>query len=238
MLATFESILPVFLLILAGNVLRRLPLIDQGGWRGLEQLGYWFLYPTLLFVTILNADFSGLEIDAMMAALLCAVLAMCALTSALWPLLRLFGLVTSGQFSSVYQTAVRWNAFIALAVAQKIFPPEGMAVVALAMAVIIVPINLASVAVVTRFAHREMDWPKLGRNILTNPLILTCFAAIGLRFAPFGLYAPITEALDLAGRAALGMGLVAIGAGLRPEDLLRPSFALVLPVVLNCSFRC
>ena len=236
MLATFESILPVFLLILAGNVLRRLPLIDQGGWRGLEQLGYWFLYPTLLFVTILNADFSGLEIDAMMAALLCAVLAMCALTSALWPLLRHFGLVTSGQFSSVYQTAVRWNAFIALAVAQKIFPPEGMAVVALAMAVIIVPINLASVAVVTRFAHREMDWPKLGRNILTNPLILTCFAAIGLRLAPFGLYGPITEALDLAGRAALGMGLVAIGAGLRPEDLLRPSFALVLPVVLKLLF--
>ena len=45
MLATFESILPVFLLIVAGNLLRRLPLIDQGGWRGLEQLGYWFLYP-------------------------------------------------------------------------------------------------------------------------------------------------------------------------------------------------
>ena len=171
----------------------------------------------------------------MMAALLCSVLAMCALTWALWPLLRHFGLVTSGQFSSVFQTAVRWNAFIALAVAQKIFPPEGMAVVALAMAVIIVPINLASVAVVTRFAHREMDWPKLGWNLLTNPLILTCFAAIGLRFAPFGLYGPITEALDLSGRAALGMGLIAIGAGLRPDDL-RPSFALVLPVVLKLIF--
>lgn len=233
MLATFESILPVFLLILAGNVLRRLPLIDQGGWRGLEELGYWVLYPALLFVTILNADFSSLEIDAVMAALLCAVLAMCTLTLALWPLLRHFGLVATGQFSSVFQTAVRWNAFIALAIAQKIFLPESMAVVALAMAVIIVPINLASVYVVTQFAHSDMDWLKLGRNILTNPLILTCFIAIGLRLTPFGLYEPINEAFDLAGRAALGMGLIAIGAGLRPEDLLRPSFALILPVVLK-----
>jgi predicted permease len=172
----------------------------------------------------------------MMAALLCAVLAMCALTWALWPLLRRFGLVTAGQFSSVFQTAVRWNAFIALAIAQKIFPPEGMAVVALAMAVVIIPINLASVAVVTRFAHRAMDWPKLGWNILTNPLIVPCIVAIGLRFAPFGLYGPVNEALDLAGRAALGMGLIAIGAGLRPEDLLRPSLALAIPVVLKLLF--
>ncbi len=58
MLAIFESILPIFLLILAGNLLRRLPLINPAAWPGLDQLGYWFLYPALLFITIVNADFS------------------------------------------------------------------------------------------------------------------------------------------------------------------------------------
>ena len=236
MLTTFESILPVFLLILAGNLLRRLPVIDQGGWRGLEQLGYWFLYPSLLFVTIFNADFSGLAIDAMIAALLGAVLIMCFFTYALWPPFRRWGIVTEGEFSSVYQTAVRWNAFIALAIAQKIFPPEGMAVVALAMVVIIVPVNVASITVVTRFAHRKSDWPQLGRNIVTNPLILPCLLALLLRAMPFGLYAPLNETLDLAGRAALGMGLVTIGAGLRPGDLLHPTLAMAIPVALKLFF--
>ena len=235
MLAIFESILPIFLLIVAGNLLRRAAVINQAAWPGLEQLGYWFLYPTLLFSTIYKADFSALAINSMMAALLCTILAMTAFTFALYPLLIRSGMVKPSQYSSVFQTSIRWNGFIALAVAQKIFPPEGMAVVALAMAVIIVPINLASVYVVMRFADRQADWLSIGRNILINPLILACLAGIIMRFMPFGLYGPIDETLDLAGRAALGMGLIAIGSGLRPEDLMRPGFALYVPVIIKLA---
>ena len=233
MQAIFESILPVFLLIVAGNLLRRTPVIDRAAWPGLEQLGYWFLYPTLLFTTTLNADFSGLAIDAMIGALLFTVLSMCVLTYALSPLLIRSGLVRRSQYSSTFQTSIRWNGFIALAVAQKIFPPEGMAVVALAMAVIIIPINLASVYVVMRYAEANADWRSIGRNILINPLILSCLAGIAMRFMPFGLYGPLDEALDLAGRAALGMGLIAIGSGLRPEDLFGAGYGLLVPMIIK-----
>ena len=98
MIAIFDSILPIFLLILAGNLLRRVPLIDAGAWAGLEQIGYWFLYPALLFVTIYNADFEGLQLDAMMLALALALTAMIALTCALWPLLGRGGLVQRSGF--------------------------------------------------------------------------------------------------------------------------------------------
>jgi len=233
MIATAESILPVFLMILAGNVLRRLPIVEQNGWRGLEQLGYWFLYPALLFVTILNADFSNLALDAMIVALLAAVLSMCLFTLALWPLLKRSGLVAYGEFSSVYQTAVRWNAFIALAIAQKIFPPEATAVVALAMVVIIIPVNVASVTVVTHFASRRTDWPKLGRSLALNPMILPCVFALIVRATPFGLYGPVHEAIEIAGSAALGMGLIVIGAGLRIADVLRPRIAMAIPVFIK-----
>jgi malonate transporter len=233
MIATAESILPVFLMILTGNLLRRLPIVEQSGWRGLEQLGYWFLYPALLFVTVLNADFSNLALDAMIAALLAAVVFMCLLTLALWPLLRRSGLVKHAEFSSIYQTSVRWNAFIALAVAQNIFPPEATAVVALAMVVIIIPVNVASVTVVTRFASRHTDWPKLGRTLALNPMILPCVFALVVRSTPSGLYEPVHEAIEIAGSAALGMGLVVIGAGLRIGDVLRPRIAMAIPVVIK-----
>jgi predicted permease len=236
MLAIFESILPVFLLILTGNIVRRLPLVDPAAWTGLEQLGYWVLYPALLFITILNADFSGLGLNAMIAALLVAVLAMCAFTFCLWPLLERVGLAKASEFSSIFQTSVRWNGFIALAIAQKIFPPAGMAVVALVMAVIIIPINLAAVFVVTRFADRSANWAKIGRSIATNPLILASLSAILMRASPLGLYGPLNETLDLLGRAALGMGLVTIGAGLKVHDLLRPRAPIVVPVLLKLAF--
>lgn len=233
LLATFESILPIFLLILGGNLLRRMPLIDQSAWPGLEQLGFWFLYPTLLFVTIANADFTGLELDAMMLALLVGVAIMCVLTYFLWPLFDRWKLVTHDEFSSVYQTAVRWNGFMALAIAQKIFPPAGAAVVALVMAVIIVPINIASVFVVTKFADRQSNWPKTLQRMATNPLILASLAGLAIRLLPNGLYDPINETLDLVARAALGMGLIAIGAGLKLEDLATSRFSVWLPVVLK-----
>ncbi len=236
MFAIFESILPIFLLIVAGNLLRRTPVIDDTAWPGLEQICYWFLYPVLLFTTILNADFTGLQLDRMMAALVLAVALMGLVTIALWPALRARKLVSPAEFSSIFQTSVRWNGFMALAVAEKLFAPEGMAVVALVMAVMIIPINVESVVVVTRFADSAASWSRIARSIATNPLILATLAALVTRFAAGELYAPLDLALDLVGRAALGMGLLAIGAGLRPGDLASLRSAVWLPVVLKLGF--
>jgi malonate transporter len=233
LLVTAESILPIFLLMLGGNLLRRLPIIDHASWRGLEQLGYWLLYPVLVFITILKADFSELELDAMIATLMLSVFVMVTLTYALWPLLNSSGIVTEGEFSSIFQTAVRWNGFVALAISEKIFPPAGMAVIALAMAAIIIPINIASVFVVTRFADRSANWSRILRGLVTNPILLGSLFAVLYRQLPFGLYSPVVEVLDLIAQAALGMGLISIGAGLRIGDLLRPRLAYAIPIVLK-----
>ena len=235
MIAIFESILPIFLIVGAGVVLRRLPVISEAAWPGMEQLAYWFLYPSLLFVTIYNADFSGLQLDALLAALLLCLLSMIVLTLATWPVTKRVGLVKRTEFSSVFQTSIRWNGFIALPVAQNVFPPEGAAVVALAMAVIIIPINIASVFVVTRFANREasLGWTLL--RVALNPLIIASGSAVLLRLMPFELYGPVNETLRLLGAAALGLGLLAIGAGLRPGDLAGLRAAIWLPVVIKLA---
>lgn len=233
MLTIFESILPIFLVVGAGAVLRRIALVDNTLWPGLEQLCYWFLYPALLFITILNADFSGLRVGALLAALLMAIALMIALVAALWPAIRSTAIVEHGEFSSLFQTAIRWNGFMALAVAEKIFPTEGAAVVALVMAVIIVPINVASVFVVTRFADRGTDWAGIARSMALNPLILGAGAAIVLRLLSIEVYGPLNEALDLVGRAALGMGLLVVGAGLRIGDIARPRPAVAISAVLK-----
>lgn len=235
MLATFESILPIFLLVVAGNVIRRLPFVDDAAWPGLEQLGFYFLYPALLFVSIVNADFSHLELNVMMAALAIAVAVMGAVSIALWPLVDRLGIVKRSQFSSVFQCTVRWNGFMALAIAQKLYPPAGVAVVALVMAVMIIPINIESVLVVSWFAEGKPKWGTIFRRLVTNPLIIGSVMALLVRAQPFGLYGPLNEAFDLVGRAALGMGLIAIGAGLKPTDAFSLRPALWLPIVMKLA---
>ena len=233
MLAIFESVLPIFLLLVAGNVLRRLPLIDERAWPGLEQLSYWFLYPVLLFITIIRADFSGLRLDAMLGALCLALAIMIGFTLLLWPLLGRLGLIRRSEYSSIFQTAIRWNGFMAFAIAEKLFPVGGPVVVALVMAVIIAPINIVSVTVVARLGTASPDWSAVSRAVVTNPLILASFGAIAFRALPFGLYAPLDQTLDLIGRASLGMGLITIGAGLKPAQLLSARLAAWLPVLIK-----
>ncbi len=60
----FESILPIFLLVSLGVWLKRSSLVDLSLWEGLEQLGYYVLFPALLFSTLATADFAGTKTDA------------------------------------------------------------------------------------------------------------------------------------------------------------------------------
>jgi predicted permease len=63
--------------------------------------------------------------------------------------------------------------------------------------------------------------------IVTNPLILACLAGIGL--AQIGVTLPIVvdRSLEIAGRAALPLALLAIGASLQVDGLRRRSLWLV-----------
>src|SRR5690606_15137135 len=173
--------------------------------------------------------------DALLMALLATIVVMAGLVLASWPLWRRTGAVTHGEYSSIFQTALRWNGFIALAVAQKMFPPAASAVVALAMAVIIIPLNVMSVSVVARFGNRNANWGQVARATATNPLIVGVAVGIVLRFVPGGLYAPLDDAVGLVASAAIGMGLISVGAGLRPADMFRLRAAIWFPVVLKLA---
>ena len=234
MLAVFSTILPVFLLLLLGQGLRRVPLFSTEFWRGLDVMGYYVLYPALLFVTILRADYGALAFHAIAIALASATVAIAVLALALWPFLKRRGMDGSA-FSSVFQTALRWNGFLAFAIAEKLFPPEGAAMVAMVMAIIIIPINLMTIPAVAVFAGRDPNMSGILRKIAVNPLILATAGGIVMRFMPFALPGPVMEMLNYVARAALGMGLMAIGAGLRPQDALRPNIAVATAVVLKLA---
>lgn len=56
---------------------------------------------------------------------------------------------------------------------------------------------------------------------------------IGARYIPGGVPGFLLDGLQLIARAAIGMGLLTIGAGLRLESLFKPSLAVYLPTFLK-----
>lgn len=232
MLITIQSVLPIFLIILVGNLLRQTPIFTKEFWIGLERLGFYVLYPTLLFSTVFRADFSGLSLGKIIIALGFAWLTLCLLTLALWPLVKKMG-IGGPTFSSIYQSTVRWNGFVALVVAENMFPPEGAAVVALVMAAIVIPINVSTVAVVAWFTDSKPNILSVVKRVAVNPLIIGAALGLLFRLVPAGLPDFVMDGLQLVSRAALGIGLLAIGAGLRMRDVARPDFAVMLPTFLK-----
>ncbi|WP_099866163.1 AEC family transporter [Pararhizobium haloflavum] len=228
----FESILPIFLIVVLGVLLKRWRTISSGLWEGLDQFGYFVLFPSLLFVTLYRADFSGLAIGNVAFVAIGSIIVSSIAILAFWPLAKRLG-VASGSFSTLFQTSTRWNAFVALAIADKLFGSGGLALVALVMALIILPINVINVSVLAVMGSQSRSIRALAVRFATNPLILGCIAGVALRFLPFPLYAPLVDAIDLIARAALGLGLLMVGAGLRIRDALMPRPIVLVSVALK-----
>ncbi|MAZ82339.1 MAG: transporter [Hoeflea sp.] len=232
MLVIVESILPIFLLVLLGIALKRMPFLNEGLWPGLETFGFYVVFPALLFLTLANADFSGMQIGAVGLSALLSIFIMFALLAVLYPFMIARG-VTPASYTSIFQTSSRWNAFVAMAIAERYLGTQGIAVVALVMAVNIVPINLVNVGMLLWVGGGNRSFASFVKKTATNPLILSCAAGLLMHVLPFGIYAPIEQAIDLLARSALGLGLLMVGAGLRINDALKPEKVVVLASVLK-----
>src|SRR6202048_758623 len=81
------ALLPVFLLILLGFVLKRSLMRLETQWHGLERLTYYVLFSALLIQTLVRADLSSVPVAGVGGALLLSALVMSLLCLGLRPLL-------------------------------------------------------------------------------------------------------------------------------------------------------
>jgi predicted permease len=213
-------LVPDFLLILGGFMLCRWTALKRGVWDGVERLVYYLLFPVLLFNSILKSPLQpgatlGLAFGGL-AVVGCGV--------GLAYALRLVPGVDARLHASGAQTAFRFNSFIALALSERLGGPQSLAWVALLIALCVPLCNVAAVWPLARHGgHGYL------REIGRNPLILATLA--GLAANLLGLRWPdaVASALQRLGQAALPLGLMAVGAGLKLGGLkASPALAAAL----------
>ncbi|ROR34258.1 AEC family transporter [Inmirania thermothiophila] len=207
MSAALAALLPLFLVIALGHLLRRAGFPGEGFWRPAERLTYYVLFPALLVLSLSRAELEGAGAARMAGALAAGVLAMTALLLVLRPRLG----VPGPAFTSLYQGAVRFNTYVGLAATAALLGEAGLGLAAVALAVLVPLVNLLSVTLLARYGSGGIG---LVRAVAGNPLILACAAGIGLRLAEVAPPAAAATLLELLGRAALPLGLLAVGAGL------------------------
>jgi len=198
-------LLPDFLLIVGGALLKRSRGFGAPFWSGVERLVYFVLFPSLLFRSLVHAPLSPGEAGRLVAVGIAYTLVGMALSALARPLFAL----ERGTFAACFQCGFRFNTYIALAAASRIGGEAGLAAVSMLVGVLVPIVNFAAVGMLVR-GHRGRILLELARN----PLVLACIAGFGWRFAGWPLPDVATHLLDLLGGAALPLGLLAVGAGL------------------------
>lgn len=238
-MADAALLLPDFLLIALGFVICRTTALDRPVWEAAERLVYWLLFPVLLFAAIVRSPLDPGRILTFGGLGLATVGLGVVLAYALgrWP-----G-VDRTRHASGAQAAFRFNSYVGLALADRLAGPEGVATIAVLIALCVPLCNVAAVWPLARHGGHSF-----GRELARNPLIVATVAGLVVNLA--GLQPPelVTTVMQRIGAAALPLGLMAVGAGLQVAGLrggwplatallavrhaVLPAFALGAAVVL------
>jgi predicted permease len=233
MAVVIAALLPVFLLIVLGFILKRTLIRPETQWHGLERLTYYVLLPVFLIQTLVKADLSTVPVGGVGGALLLSALAVSLVCLALRPLLARGG-VDGPAFTSIFQGATRWQTYVALAVSGSLFGNLGLALASVAMIAIVPLANVLCVTVLAQYASAEKrSAGSIVVTVVSNPLIWACIVGMIINVAHIPLPRLWHEVADALGRSSLAIGLLVTGAGLQLEGLFRPSLAASVAVVLK-----
>ena len=216
MIAAFAALLPVFIVIMLGFGFRRSGLVGESHWQGVDHVCYFVLFPAIIFKEIAGTDFAGVPVLAMAAAMMMALATMFALLLLFRKHLYAALAMSGPQYSSLFQGATRWHTFIALAIIPVYFGPGALAIGAVAAAAMIPLLNVVNVAVVSvHGGQTKVDSRKLICDIARNPFVVS--SVLGVVWQALGLPLPgvAAQVLDIVGKGALGLALLAVGAGLQ-----------------------
>ena len=216
------SLWPLFALILGGYVFRRSGFPDEGFWPGAERFNYYVLFPALLFKSLATVPLNN---PAWPRIALCVALVLTTGWIALL-LLRRFFAWPPARFGVFVQSSLRFNTYIGLAAVGSVFGPDGLALVALLLAVTVPTVNVLSV-----YAFKSAG--SLRRSVLAliiikNPLIVACLLGIAANFAGVSLRGGTDNLLSLMAAASLPLGLLCVGAALKPQELTAETGVMVV----------
>ena len=214
------ALIPVFSVIMIGYVIRFTGLIADEEWPAIDHLCYYILFPVLIIKTLATADLSNTPVVSIAGAMVLAILAMTVLLIiAKKPLTRLFSL-SDASYTSLFQGATRWNTWVALAIIAALYGDNGLTIASIGIVAMIPLLNILNVTVLSLYGSGEGGKkPSLALMLARNPFIIACSLGILINISPLDLPPLLLTAFDIAGRGALGVALLSVGAALRPTQL-------------------
>ncbi len=229
-------LIPVFLVITMGIIIRQINYIPSSVWPAIDQLCWYLLFPLLIIKTLALAELTSVPFKGLAGALIFSALTMIALLFAIKPLLHRIFKISGPGFTSFFQGTSRWNGFAALAIIQALFGEQGLVLGALSFAVLVPILQTTNILVLTVYGEPDsgkksaFSWHILGVQLIKNPMLVAIFLGLMLNLVDLNPHGLLSATSDLISSSALGLALLAVGAGLKFSKLNN-----MKAIVLVCS---
>lgn len=235
-----NAVLPSFLLIASGFLVRAIGLMDEIGIKQLNRLCFHLLLPLVMFKTAYTSNFSqDFDIRLLIISVCCIIIMIFAMT-----------LVASkitdnrGQIGVMVQASFRSNAVLmGIPFAISLCGESAAGPTAVLVAFIVPIYNLLAVTVLSIYndsPNRKTDALSVFENVIKNPLIIA--AILGFALSAINLQLPQIVQKPIFSLAAAGstIAMLAVGAQLNFKNAVKNirltavvTFAklIVLPIV-------
>jgi malonate transporter len=205
-----QLLFPDFSLIVCGYLVCRYTALNRTVWEQVESLVYYFLFPVLLFHSIVKSPLDLGATSSLISAGILMGLAGIAMAYSLPHLPWLRRHIDAREHAAAAQVAFRFNSFIGLAIADRLAGPQGLQLIAVLIGVCVPLFNVAAVWPMARHAKRGF----MG-ELLRNPLILATATGLIANLLGFTMPVWLEPTVTRIGAASLALGLMAAGAGMQ-----------------------
>ena len=205
-----QLLFPDFSLILCGYLVCRYTALNRTVWEQVESLVYYFLFPVLLFHSIVKSPLDLTAASSLISAGVLMGLAGIAMAYSLPYLPWLGRRIDKREHAASAQVAFRFNSFIGLALADRLAGAEGLLLIAVLIGVCVPLFNVAAIWPMARHARRGFL-----RELTRNPLIIATATGLLANLLGFRMPVWLEPTVTRIGAASLALGLMAAGAGMQ-----------------------
>lgn len=211
-LTTLNIVLPIFLLIVLGFLLRHVGILDETGCGRMNTFAFNVLVPAMVFYNIYTADAASFRNPRLLLFCMASVTAVFLLLMVLVPRLEKdparVGVMIQGVFRSSF-------VVLGMGLATSMYPGQDMSIIAIASTVVAPLFN--AYAVICLEVHSQGKRPDLRKillDVVKNPLIVVSVLAVILLAAGIRFPAVIDTTIRNVSSTATTISLIILGGGL------------------------
>ncbi len=221
---SINAVLPIFLLVVLGWLLKRSKFLPDAFYTGSEKFVFKIALPCMLFLSVARSSVDNLTDNLPLVAFCSVGVVVIFLLLAL--LVPIF-VKDNDKRGAFIQGAYRSNfGILGLPLATNLFGDAGTQTAAILMPATIIFFNTLAVIILTVYAPNDIKKkpskliPEIARSVVTNPLIISVL--LGLPFLFFDIELPlfVSKTADELGGTVSALALISLGAGFRREALV------------------